>query len=97
MEATLLSTYGWIEQILYLAIAVTGAVGAFFAATTRDDAYDAAGRQSKWVWTGILVASTCAVAVRFPFLSWAGMVAIGLYWFDVRPQIKDILNGNYGW
>lgn len=93
----LLSTYGRVEMVLYLVIAATGLVAAVIAATTREDAYDAAGRQGKWVWTGILAASTFAVAVRFPFLSWAGMVAIGLFWFDVRPQIKDILNGNYGW
>lgn len=32
-----------------------------------------------------------------PFLSWAGIVAIGVYWFDVRPHLKSIVNGNYGW
>ncbi|AWB81135.1 DUF2516 domain-containing protein [Corynebacterium yudongzhengii] len=93
----LIMAYDFFEWGLYMLIALTGLVAAVLAGTTRDDAYDAAGRQSKWVWTGILAASTLAVALRFPFLSWAGMVAIGLYWFDVRPQIKDILSGNYGW
>ena len=28
---------------------------------------------------------------------WFGAVAIGIYWFDVKPQIDGILNGNYGY
>ena len=45
----------------------------------------------------ILVGSAFVVITRVPFLSWAGMVAIGVYWFDVRPHLKSILNGNYSW
>lgn len=97
MEVLLLTTYNYIEWALYLSVALAGVAGAVLAAMTREDAYDAAGRQGKWVWTGILAASSLAVAVHFPFLSWAGMVAIGLYWFDVRPQIRDLLNGTYGY
>lgn len=93
----LLVYYAYFEQALFFLIAFAGIVGAVFAATTRDDAYDAADRQSRWAWTGILVLSALVVATGMPFLSWLGMVAIGLYWFDVRPQIKDILQGNYGW
>lgn len=93
----LLHYFAYVEGALYLAISLAGIVGAALAATTRGDAYEAAGRQSRWAWTGILVLSAVAVFTRAPFLAWIGMVAIGLYWFDVRPQIKDILNGNYGW
>lgn len=94
---SLLTGYMWLESFLYWLIALAGVVGAVMAATTRDDAYSAAGRQGKWVWVGILVASAFVVFTRFPFLSWAGIVAIGVYFFDVRPQIKNILSGNYGW
>lgn len=97
METLLLDYYRYLEWALYALISLFGIVGAVLAATTRDDAYDAAGRQGKWAWTGILVLSAIVVFTRMPFLSWIGMVAIGLYWFDVRPQIKDILQGNYGW
>ncbi len=31
------------------------------------------------------------------FMAIIGVVIIGIYWFDVRPQIKDILSGNYQW
>ena len=32
-----------------------------------------------------------------PFIAWFGAVAIGIYYFDIRPQIKNILEGNGGW
>ncbi len=93
----LLVWYGWLEMLLYWLIALAGVVGAVLAATTREDAFPAAGRQGKWIWVAILAASAFVVVTRFPFLSWAGMVAIGVYFFDVRPQIKNIVSGNYGW
>nr|WP_236684335.1 DUF2516 family protein [Corynebacterium epidermidicanis] len=84
-------------MVFYFAIALAGIVGAVLAGMTREDAFTAADRQPKMVWVGILVAAALVVLLRFPFLSWIGIVAIGVYWFDVRPQIKDILSGNYGW
>lgn len=41
--------------------------------------------------------SSFALLLNLPFLSWIGMVIIGLYWWDVRPQIQNILSGNGGW
>ncbi|HJE12090.1 MAG TPA: DUF2516 family protein, partial [Corynebacterium glutamicum] len=32
-----------------------------------------------------------------PILPWVAIIMIGLYWFDVRPQIKSILEGAGGW
>lgn len=97
LSNTLLTTYGFFEMFLYLAIGIAGVVGAILAGTTRDDAYEAGDRHSKWIWVAILVASAFAVITGMPFLSWAGMVAIGIYWFDVRPHLKSLLSGNYGW
>ncbi|MDO5513061.1 DUF2516 family protein [Corynebacterium sp.] len=85
------------EMILYAAIAICGVVGAAFAVTTRDDAYQAGDRQSKLIWVAILIGSAFVVVTRVPFLSWAGIVAIGVYWFDVRPHLRSISNGNFGW
>lgn len=93
----LLNGFLTIEQWLYWLIAATGLVGAVMVATTRDDAFPAADRQSKWIWVAILAGSALVVFTRFPFLSWIGMVAIGVYFFDVRPQIKNLLSGNSGW
>ncbi|MDO5669242.1 MAG: DUF2516 family protein [Corynebacterium sp.] len=85
------------EMVLFAAIALCGVVGALLAATTRDDAYEAGNRQSKWIWVAILMGSAFVVVTRVPFLSWAGMVAIGVFWFDVRPHLRDIVSGNYRW
>lgn len=93
----LLFGYQLLELVLFSIIAIAGLVGAFFAATTRDDAYAAGDRQSKLIWVAILVASAFVVFTRVPFLSWAGMVAIGVYWFDVRPHLRSLVSGNGGW
>lgn len=89
--------YNIVERVLFAAVAIAGVVGAIMAATVREDAFTAGDRQGKWVWVAILAASSFVVVTRFPFLSWVGMVAIGVYWFDVRPQLRNILSGNYGW
>lgn len=94
---TLFLSLFWIEYILYAAIAIAGVVGGATAISIRDDAFPAADRQTKWIWVGILMVSALVVFTRVPFLSWAGMVAIGVYWFDVRPHLKSLLSGNYGW
>ncbi len=94
---TLLAGFAFFERILFIIIALSGVAGAAFAATTREDAYQAGDRQSKWIWVAILVGSAFVVVTRVPFLSWAGMVAIGVYWFDVRPHLQAIVSGNHGW
>lgn len=85
-----------IKAAVYLAVAAA-LIGAGLAAATRTDAFEAGDRQNKWIWVGLLVLAALMVYLRVQFLSWVGLVIIGLYWFDVRPQIKNILNGNYGW
>ncbi|MCQ9342693.1 DUF2516 family protein [Corynebacterium sp. 153RC1] len=94
---TLQALLPWLAQIPFLLIALAGVVGAAQVLFTRDDAFTAADRLSKWAWAGILIGSAFAAAMNLMFLSWVGIVMIGLYWFDVRPQIRNILNGNYGW
>lgn len=89
---------GIIRMSIYALIALSGIIGAIQVATTREDAFAAANRQQKWVWCAILTGSSAAVIMPFiSILSWIGIVAIGVYYFDVRPQIKDILSGNYRW
>ncbi|WJY67202.1 DUF2516 family protein [Corynebacterium auris] len=86
-----------VRGFLFLLVGLAGVVGAAMAATTRDDAYDAADRKSKWVWVGILAGSSVVCLLQMPFIAWFGAVAIGVYYFDVRPQLNNILRGNYGW
>ena len=84
---------GYIFRILTL----TAIVGAVLAAVTREDAFRAGDRQGKWVWVGLLAGSAVAMATGMPFLSWIGTVITGVYWFDVRPQLKAIINGDYSY
>ena len=84
-------------MVLMLLVGIAGIVGAVMAGTTRADAFEAANRQSKGAWVGILVVAALACLLRFPFIAWFGAVAIGIYFFDVRPQIQRILGGNAGW
>ena len=86
-----------VGMALMVVVGIAGIVGAVMAATTRADAFEAANRQSKGVWVGILVLAALACLLRFPFIAWFGAVAIGIYFFDVRPQIQRIVNGDYGW
>lgn len=85
-------------------IGIFALVGAIMVITTRADAFDAADRKSRNVWAGLLVGS--AIFLLLPWLGWAllgipmiaGLVITGIYWLDVRPQIKDIMSnaqGNY--
>lgn len=78
-------------------LALTAIVGAVLAAATREDAFRAGDRQGKWVWVGLLAGSAVAMATGMPFLSWIGAVITGVYWFDVRPQLKAIINGDYSY
>lgn len=93
----MLSIIPYIEFYIYLAIAVCGLAGAATAFITRADAFTAADRQPGYIWGAMLVGSSIALALRLPIVSWVGMVVIGIYWFDVRPQIRDILSGNSTW
>ncbi|MFV8381333.1 DUF2516 family protein [Corynebacterium hindlerae] len=87
--------YLWVNQLLYWLMAGVALYGAVLVATTREDAFSAADRQGKWVWCAILVGSAFAIATKMMFLSWIGLVAVGVFFFDVRPQLKDILSGRW--
>ncbi|MDV2433527.1 DUF2516 family protein [Corynebacterium tuberculostearicum] len=78
-------------------LALTAIIGAILAATTREDAFRAGDRKDKWVWVGLLAGSAVAMATGMTFLSWIGAVITGVYWFDVRPQLKAIINGDYSY
>lgn len=93
----IMSIPGVVSRVLMVAVGVAGVLGAVFVATTRPDAFEAANRQSKGAWVGILVISAVACLVQLSFIAWFGAVAIGIYFFDVRPQIKEIVAGNYDW
>ena len=86
-----------LDSYLFQVLALTAIIGAVLAATTREDAFRASDRQGKWVWVGLLAGSAVAMATGLAFLSWIGAVITGVYWFDVRPQLKAIINGDYSY
>ena len=85
------------DAIIFQILTLTAIAGAVLAAATREDAFRAGDRQGKWVWVGLLAGSAVAMATGMPFLSWIGTVITGVYWFDVRPQLKAIINGDYSY
>ena len=82
-----------LDSYIFQILALTAIVGAILAATTREDAFRAGDRQGKWVWVGLLAGSAVAMATGMTFLSWIGAVITGVYWFDVRPQLKGLEPG----
>lgn len=85
------------ERIMFVLVGVAGIAGIIMAAMTRADAFDAANRQPKPAWIGILAFASLALLLRIPFISWFAAVAVGIYYFDVRPQLDDVSRGGYGW
>ncbi len=80
-----------------MAVSLFALIGAVLAAMTREDAFRAGDRQNKWVWVGLLVGSALVMNLPLPFVSWIGAIITGVYWFDVRPQLKAIINGDYSY
>lgn len=103
---SLFAVYNGIETVFQLwlpmALSLFALVGFFLVLRTRPDAFDAADRKSKGVWAGLLFGS--AIFLFFPVIGWlllgipiiAGLVITGIYWMDVRPQIRDILDNAQG-
>ena len=100
----MIHTFFMAVNFLYMAVfmltGLAGLVGTALVLFTREDAFGAADRQPKTVWAAMLALSSIVLLIPLPgltFLTWVGAVVIGIYWFDVRPQLRDIINGNYSW
>lgn len=94
---TFLDIISSIPQYIFMAVSLFALIGAVLAAMTREDAFRAGDRQNKWVWVGLLVGSALVMNLPLPFVSWIGAIITGIYWFDVRPQLKAIINGDYSY
>lgn len=94
---TFLNILAWIPHYIFMAVSLFALIGAVLAALTREDAFRAGDRQNKWVWVGLLFGSAVLMNLPLPFVSWIGAIITGLYWFDVRPQLKAIINGDYSY
>ena len=85
------------QNNLFRALAIAAIVGLIMVVMTREDAFPAGDRQPKMIWAAILGGSAFAMILPLPILSWVGAVATGVYWFDVRPQLRTIINGEYNY
>ncbi len=94
---TFLNIISSIPQYIFMAVSLFALIGAVLAAMTREDAFRAGDRQNKWVWVGLLLGSALLMKLPLPFVSWIGAIITGVYWFDVRPQLKAIINGDYSY
>ncbi|RPK94592.1 DUF2516 family protein [Streptomyces sp. ADI98-10] len=93
----LLSGFGTILQLLYLAMLVLAVVAFVFAATAREDAYRAADKKKKSFWLVILgVAVAVNLLIPMLFLQLAGVVASIVFMVDVRPALKEVSGGGGG-
>ncbi|MGY3681773.1 DUF2516 family protein [Streptomyces sp. TE33382] len=90
----LLTGFGTLIGLLYLAMLVLAVIALFFAVTARDDAYRAADKQKKSFWL-IILGITVAVNLFVPmlFLQLAGTVASIVFMVDVRPALKAVSGG----
>ncbi|MCF4005798.1 DUF2516 family protein [Corynebacterium uropygiale] len=84
-------------------VAVAGVVGGVLALMTREDAFPAGDRMPKLAWVAMLFGSAVVIVLdvlsrgSIPILPWIGIVIIGVYWFDVRPQLRSLIDGTYGY
>ena len=85
------------QNNLFRALAIAAIVGLIMVVMTREDAFPAGDRQPKMIWAAILGGSAFAMILPLPILSWVGAVATGVYWFDVRTQLRSIINGDYNY
>ncbi|WP_407838428.1 DUF2516 family protein [Streptomyces sp. DSM 116496] len=77
-----------------LALAVVAFV---LAVTAREDAYRAAGKQTKTFWLVILgITVVVDFFLGMLFLQIAGLVASIVFFVDVRPALKQVSGGGGG-
>lgn len=90
---------GWAELAVMLAVVVAAVWGAVQVAMTRDDAFMVIDR-SKQNWLLLLGGAGLVVLLLGPRIAmvWiAGAVIVGVYWQDLRPAIRDVLDNSSDW
>lgn len=97
LEAWIMFSPSILRQFLMALVGVAGIVGAVLAGLTRQDAFPAGDRMNKWAWVAILAGSGLVCLRGLGFLGLIGCIFIGLYFFDVRPHLNNILRGNQSW
>lgn len=87
------------ELAVMLVVVVAAVWGAVQVAMTRDDAFMVIDR-SKQNWLLLLGGAGLVVLLLGPRIAmvWiAGAVIVGVYWQDMRPAIRDVLDNSSDW
>lgn len=95
---SLLYLDAWVLFILAWVFAIVGVFAFVHALTQRADAYTAAERLTKPAWLGITGGGAFALLLFYPgnfgMMFWlAGVVAVLVYLFDVRPKLIEVQRG----
>lgn len=78
-------------EVAQIALVVWALVGAVLAALPPAFAYSIEGKWPKPAWIGICVVSALAFwFLPFGIISLVGMVAVGVFFADVRPAVGGI-------
>lgn len=78
-------------QIVGIGVLIAAVVGIVDVARRNNEAFLAAGKQSKNLWLGLMIG---ALVVSFlGFLLLAGVVAVLVYFLDVRPAVASAGSG----
>lgn len=94
-----------VQLVLHIALTAGAVFSAVDAATRRPDAFAAADRQTKGVWTAITIACTFGCLLGWFSLGaflpqgvlWlAEAVGVLVYLLDVRPRLRQVQRGS-GW
>lgn len=91
--------YSGISLTLAVAIFVLAAIGLVQLVTTRDDAFMVIDREKQnWLMLmgGAVALSVLSFFVAIELLWIIAAVIVGIYWQDVRPAIRDVLDNAGG-
>ncbi|MCG7455977.1 DUF2516 family protein [Corynebacterium sp. ACRPH] len=96
---TLANVYMGINLALAVAIFVLAAIGLAQLASTRDDAFMVIDREKQnWLMLmgGAVALSILSFFIAIELLWIIAAVIVGIYWQDVRPAIRDVLDNSGG-
>lgn len=92
---TLANVYMGINLALAVAIFVLAAIGLAQLASTRDDAFMVIDREKQnWLMLmgGAVALSILSFFIAIELLWIIAAVIVGIYWQDVRPAIREVLD-----
>ncbi|HBD21387.1 MULTISPECIES: DUF2516 family protein [Dietzia] len=88
MIDTLPGTWGMVQLAIQGALVVWALAGLVLAVLPPASAYSIEGKWPKPAWIGICAVAALMFAIRpFGFLSIIAMVAVGVFFADVRPAV----------